>query len=183
MVGADRSDNFEYLVERVLALISGWKEKMLSIGGKEALIKAVAQAIAVFAMTVFNILKKMCKGITDAILQFWWGDYDDHKKMQWLAWLKMFIPKDIGGMGFRDLHTFNTVMLAKQCWRLLEDLNSLCARVLRACYYPNGNLLKAKLKSGSSFTWQSVLYGIQNFNRGCIWRVGEGDQINMWNDP
>jgi hypothetical protein len=39
-------------------------------GGKEALIKAVAQSIPVFAMTVFNIPKKIYKGITDAILQF-----------------------------------------------------------------------------------------------------------------
>jgi hypothetical protein len=82
-----------------------------------------------------------------------------------------------------DLHTFNTAMLAKQCWRLLEDLNSLCARVLCARYYSDVNLLKAKLKSGSSCSWQSVFYGIQNFNRGCTWRVGEGDQINIWEEP
>jgi hypothetical protein len=50
------------------------------MGGKEALIKAISQAIPVFAMTVFNIPKKICKGITDAISQFWWGDDDDHKK-------------------------------------------------------------------------------------------------------
>jgi hypothetical protein len=67
MVGAYRSENFTYLIERVQALISGWKEKMLSSGGKEMLIKAVAQAIPVFAMTVFNIPKKICKGIMDAI--------------------------------------------------------------------------------------------------------------------
>ena len=61
-------------------------------------------------------------------------------------------------MGFRDLHAFNTAMLAKQCWRLMEEPESLCARVLRAKYYPDGNLLQAKLKSGSSFTWQRVWY-------------------------
>jgi hypothetical protein len=47
MVGMDRSDCFKYLVERVQALISGWKEKMLSVRGKELLINAVSQAILV----------------------------------------------------------------------------------------------------------------------------------------
>jgi hypothetical protein len=56
-------------------------------------------------------------------------------------------------MGFRDLHYFNIAMLAKQAWRLLSDTDSLCARVMRAKYYPNGKILKAKMKSGSSFTW------------------------------
>jgi hypothetical protein len=69
MVGVDISGCFKYLVEIVQAIICGWKEKLLSTGGKELLIKAVAQAIPVFAMTLFNIPKKIMKGITDAILQ------------------------------------------------------------------------------------------------------------------
>jgi hypothetical protein len=43
--------------------------------------KAVAQAIPVFAITMFNIPKNICKGITEAISQFWWGDDDEHKRM------------------------------------------------------------------------------------------------------
>jgi len=45
---------------------------------------------------------------------------------------------------------FNLAMLAKQVWRLLTNPDSLCARVLRARYYPNGELLKAKMRSGCS---------------------------------
>jgi hypothetical protein len=79
MVGADRSDCFRHLIEKVLAKINGWKEKLFYMGGKEVLLKAVAQAMHVFAMTVFKIPKNICKGITDAISQLWWGDDYDHK--------------------------------------------------------------------------------------------------------
>uniref|UniRef100_A0A0A9C726 Reverse transcriptase zinc-binding domain-containing protein n=1 Tax=Arundo donax TaxID=35708 RepID=A0A0A9C726_ARUDO len=125
-------------------------------------------------MTVFKIPKKICKGISDAMSQFWWGDDDDHKKVHWKAWWKLCIPKRKGGMGFRDLHCFNIAMLAKQVWRLLSESDSLCARVMRARYYPDRKLLNAKQKSGSSYTWQSVLAGLQCFKRGCIWRVVDG---------
>jgi len=94
----------------------------------------------------------------------------------------MCLPKGKGGMGFRDLQSFNLAMLAKQVWRLLCDPDSLCARVLRARYYPDGNLLKARIKSGSSYTWQSVLAGLDCFKQGYIWRVGDGSQINIWED-
>lgn len=60
-------------------------------------------------------------------------------------------------MGFRDLQSFNLAMLAKQVWWLLCEPESLCAQVLRAKYYPDGKLLEAKPKKGSSFTWQSML--------------------------
>jgi hypothetical protein len=106
-VGADRSDCFEHFIERIIQRINGWKEKFLSIGGKEILLKAVAQAIPVYAMSVFQIPKGICKGMTDATAKFWWGDYENDKKMHWLAWWKMCYPKCEGGMGFRDFHSLN----------------------------------------------------------------------------
>jgi hypothetical protein len=74
LVGADRSDSFENFIERIIKRINGWKEKLLSIGGKEILLKAVAQAIPVYAMSVFLIPKGVCKRMMDAISKFWWGD-------------------------------------------------------------------------------------------------------------
>jgi hypothetical protein len=61
------------------------------------------------------------------------------------------MPKGSGGMRFRDWQHFNLAMLAKQVLRLLRDPKSLCARVLRARYYPDGKLLNARMKSGSSY--------------------------------
>ena len=39
-----------------------------------------------------------------------------------------------------------------------------------------------ELKKGSSYVWQSIWAGIQTFKKGCIWRVGDGTKINIWND-
>jgi hypothetical protein len=183
IVGADRSDCFLHFVERIIQRINGWKEKQLSIGGKEILLKVVAQAIPVYAMSVFEIPKGVCKRMMDAISQFWWGDDENSNKMHWLAWWKLCYPKKEGGMGFRDFHSFNLAMLAKQIWRLINEPNSLCARVLRAKYYPHGDILKAGPKAGSSFTWQSILAGLPTLKRGMIWRVGNGSSINIGTDP
>ena len=94
----------------------------------------------------------------------------------------MCVSKNKGGMGFRDLHCFNLALLAKQSWRLLCEPDSLCAQVLRAKYYPNGDILNAELKKGSSYTWQSIWAGLQTLKRGHIWRVGDGSNINIWSD-
>ena len=56
---------------------------------------------------------------------------------------------------------FNLAMLTKQVWRLLYYPHSfLCARVLRAKYYPDGKLLQTKMKSGSSFYSAECVSGI-----------------------
>ena len=87
--------------------------------------------------------------------------------------------KNEGGMGFRDLYSFNLAMLAKQCWRLITNPDSLVAKVLKAKYYPNGTLLDATPKNGSSFTWQSILKGLDTFKKGYIWRIGTGEDVNI----
>jgi hypothetical protein len=56
-VGRDKMKVFAYLKDRIWKRIQGWKEKMLSRAGKEILIKAVAQAIPIFAMACFDITK------------------------------------------------------------------------------------------------------------------------------
>jgi hypothetical protein len=103
--------------------------------------------------------------------------------MHWYAWWKLCYPKREGGMGFRDFHSFNLAMLAKQIWRMTNDPESLCAKVLRAKYYSHGDILKAGPKAGSSFTWQSIIAGLATFKRGYVWRVGNGERIDIWQDP
>jgi hypothetical protein len=49
------------------------------------------------------------------------------------------------------------------------NLDSLCAKVLKAKYLPNESLLQATPKNGSSFTWQSIMKGLGTFKLGYIW--------------
>ena len=63
------------------------------------------------------------------------------------------------------------------------DPASLCAQVLRAKYYPNGDPLQAVEKPGISYSWRSILRGFGALKEGLIWRVGDGTKINIWSDP
>jgi hypothetical protein len=51
---------------QILQRLASWKEKLLSMRGKEILLKAIIQSIPVFAMGGF----KLCKEINDAIAAF-----------------------------------------------------------------------------------------------------------------
>jgi hypothetical protein len=84
-VGRSRTNVFSYLKERVWQRIQGWKEKMLSKAGKEILIKAVAQAILVFAMGCFDITKEMCHQISAMIAKYWWNNQDKESIIHWVS--------------------------------------------------------------------------------------------------
>ena len=87
-----------------------------------------------------------------------------------------------GGMGFRNLRTFNLAMLAKQGWRLISNPNSLVAQIYKVRYYPHGDVFKAKLGSNPSYTWRSIFNGLEVVKRGTWWRIGNGERIHIWED-
>src|SRR4051812_17941437 len=93
--------------------------------------------------------------------------------MAWLSWKKMVVPKSMGGMGFRNMRAFNQALLAKHAWRLLDCPDSLCARLLRAKYYPHGNLLYTVFPTSSSTIWNGIVHGLELVKKGIIWRVGD----------
>lgn len=121
---------------------------MLSKAGKEILIKAVAQAIPVYTMACFDITKSLCDDLSSMIGRYWWSQMDKQNKIHWVSWDKLSRPKTDGGLGFRDLHSFNLAMLAKQAWRLLQHPTSLCAKVLAARYHPGKPILEASPNKG-----------------------------------
>ena len=182
-MGRSKVQTFNYLKERVWKRIQGWKEKLLSRAGKDVLIKAIAQAIPTYAMSCFDLRKTLCDDISTMICRYWWSQQEKENKMHWLSWELLCSRKKKGGLGYRDLHLFNLAMLARQGWRLLIESDSLCAQVLRAKYYPNGDPLGAEEKPGISYSWRSILRGFKALKEGLIWRVGNGNCINIWSDP
>ena len=85
-------------------------------------------------------------------------------------------------MGFRDPEAFNQALLAKQAWRILQNPESLCARVLKARYFKEGSIMIATCPSGASFTFRSILHGRDLLQDGLVWRIGDGTSVNVHHD-
>lgn len=102
--------------------------------------------------------------------------------MHWLSWKQLCLAKKDGGLGFRDLKCFNLALLAKQCWRLLNNQDSLFYKVCKANYFPNTSFLDAAVPNHSSYAWRSINQGQHLIIQGSQWRVGDGSLINIWID-
>ncbi|KAL5830904.1 hypothetical protein ACOSQ4_016258 [Xanthoceras sorbifolium] len=182
-VGRNKKGIFGSILDRVWNKLQGWKGRLFSIGGKEVLIKAIAQAVLAYAMSCFKLPVSIGLEVQKMGANFWWGSGQDKRKMHWFSWKRLCQPKVEGGMGFRDFQAFNQAMLAKQGWRILNDPSSLLSRVLKAKYFPNTNFLKSSLGWKPFFVWRSILWGRDVLLRGLRWKVGDGQSISVYDDP
>lgn len=72
----------------------------------------------------------------------------------------MVCAKSQGGLKFQDFYCFNNALLTKQCWRLINNTNTLEAKILKANYYLNDTILDARLGGQPSFAWKKYLVGV-----------------------
>ncbi|KAF5469111.1 hypothetical protein F2P56_013207 [Juglans regia] len=133
-------------------------------------------------MGVFKLPWSLLKDINKVMRNFWWGQVEEERKIHWVSWKTMGKLKTAGGMGFRESHSFNLAMLAKQGWKLLHHPQALASLVLKAKYFPHSEFFQAKLGSKPSFIWRSIMDARELVKRGTRWRVGNGEAIKIWED-
>lgn len=182
MIGRKKKDFFNEIKLKVQSKISSWKQKLFSSGGKEVLIKAVAQAVPTYAMSVFKIPMGLCNEIQQSIAGFWWSKRKEKRGIFWTKWESMCQAKTRGGMGFRDISSFNQALVAKQGWRLIQNPESLAARIMKARYFREGNFLNASTGSNPSYIWRSLLWGRQVILKGYRWRIGNGMSVLIYRE-
>jgi len=117
-------------------------------------------------MSVFQLPKALCRSLNSMMTRFWRGHKANHSRISWMSWERMNNAKSIGGLGFWDLALFNKALLVKQGWRILNNLDSLVARILKDKYYPSGEFLVAR----------------RALKLGLGWHMGNGESIKIWGD-
>ncbi|XP_075660665.1 uncharacterized protein LOC142630550 [Castanea sativa] len=182
LVGRNKRNIFNSIKEKLSKKLAGWKEKLLPKAGKEVLIKAMAQAIPTYTMSVFKLPDSLCEDLTSMIRNFWWGQRNDERKIVWMSWEKLCALKSSGGMGFKKLKEFNLALLAKQGWRLQQSHDSLVYKVLKAKYFPTSEFSQAVLGNNPSFTWRSIMFAQPLVKQGLWWRLCNGEKIRIWGD-
>ncbi|GAU33827.1 hypothetical protein TSUD_221650 [Trifolium subterraneum] len=79
-----------------------------------------------------------------------------NKGIQWLAWERLACPKAHGGLGFRNFEAFNKAMVAKQVWNIVQNPNTLVAKLIKARYFPHSSLFEAPLGYNPNFALRSM---------------------------
>ena len=182
-VGRNKNITFSFLVERVEQKLQGWQNQTISKAGKVTLLKTAAQVIPNFWMNMFLIPQEVCDRIEKRINSFWWGSGQSNKGVKWMSWERLCDAKEAGGLGFKKLRTFNVAMIAKQAWRIINNINPLVTNLMRARYFPNSDFLNANIGVNLSYVWRSMMEAQEVLRQGCRRRIGNGTSTKVWKVP
>ncbi|CAL1351994.1 unnamed protein product [Linum trigynum] len=121
--GSLSSIDCNLLIDKLASRIRSWRANKLTYAGKLQLISSVLYSITQFWMTVFMLPKKVINRIQKVCSDFlWYGEGTGRAKARWDL---ICLPKKEGGLGLRDLYTWNVACVwqngldASHAWGLV----------------------------------------------------------------
>jgi len=142
------------IINNIESRLSMWKGKLLSMAGRLCLIKSVITALPLFYMSFFKAPKLVCKTITKIQSKFLWRWNAEGKKIHWDAWNKVCKPQNEGGLGVKDICTFNYALLAKWKWRLGVGEKGVWINIIESRYGNWREMRKSMVDKKSSYWWK-----------------------------
>ncbi|KAG4114975.1 hypothetical protein ERO13_D12G077407v2 [Gossypium hirsutum] len=133
-------------------------------------------------MSIFLVPKGIIDDIQEKLCRAWWARKEKGRYWTMIPWKTLCKLKALGALGIRDVRLLNMALLGCQVWRLINNTDSLCFKVLSSKYFFDGNIFKAKMVDKASFTWSSIAKAAEVLKEGFGWQVGNGEEINIWAD-
>jgi hypothetical protein len=106
----------------------------MSLGAHIVLLNSVFNTIPIFYISYLKIPTIVSKKIHRIQREFLWGSRRGQKRISWIKWDVLCLPKKKGGLGVRDVHVVNISLLTKLRRRLLFDDQAVWKEVLKSKY-------------------------------------------------
>jgi hypothetical protein len=167
--------------KRIESKLSGWKGKMLSVGGRLVLINSVLSSLPMFMLSFFELPKGVLEKIDCFRSRFYWQS-DQHKRKYRLAkWELLCQPKDQGGLGIQNLEIQNKCLLSKWLFKLLNE-EGVWQQLLRNKYLKNKPLGCCMKKPTDSHFWKGLMKVKDVVLSFGTFKVSDGSQTRFWLD-
>ncbi|WVZ96381.1 LOW QUALITY PROTEIN: hypothetical protein U9M48_042027, partial [Paspalum notatum var. saurae] len=151
-----KNSDWRHIEERFEKRLSGWKGKLLSVGGRLVLINSVLSSLPMFMLSFFAIPKGVLKKLEYLRSRFFWQNDQHKKKYHLIKWDQVRQPKQQGGLGIIDLEVQNKCLLSKWLFKLANE-DGIWQRLLRNKY------LKSKPFGSGSKTPGISHFGLVRF--------------------
>ncbi|KAJ8752286.1 hypothetical protein K2173_003922 [Erythroxylum novogranatense] len=120
------------LLDKVRKRVSGWAAKTLSFAGRTQLIKSVLFHVQSYWVRHFMMPKSILKKIEQICMRFLWSGSDEKTSSARVSWKQVCLPKCEGGLGIKDLISWNKACLIQQLWYILYKDGSLWIAWIKA---------------------------------------------------
>ncbi|KAG2411395.1 hypothetical protein I3760_Q000600 [Carya illinoinensis] len=172
---------WDSVIEKIERRLAGWKRLYLSKGGRITLIKSTLSNLPTYFLSLFPIPASVAVRIEKLQRDFLWGALEEEFKFHLVKWEQVCRPLSGGGLGVRNLRTFNRALLGKWMWRFAKEHDSLWKLVVEKKYGGLwGEWCTREVRGAYGVgLWKHIRRGWRVFNRHVKLCMGTGSMIKF----
>ncbi|CAJ2656714.1 unnamed protein product [Trifolium pratense] len=190
-----RSKHIDVRFHFLRDLTKDGKIQLLHCSSFEQITDIMTKALTLVSFCKFRDLlglspKCVIKNLVRIQRNFLWGGGIEDKKLCWVKWEHVCLPKEQGDLGVKNLELFNVALLSKWKWRGIVEKDAIWYDLLhyRYGFLPTVLLCKDIKSVGSkdSLWWRDVISAGESLKPGwfrsnisCV--VGNGTDVSFWN--
>ena len=126
------------ILDKIADYISSWKCSSLSYAGRTELIRSILQGVECFWLSILPVPASVIDKLIRLCRVFLWNS-----QHSLVSWKDVSLPKAEGGLGLKELRSWNSVLLIKVLWNFHKEKDALWVRWVHQNY----------LNGSSIWTW------------------------------
>lgn len=180
--GRVRKEDFNFVMDKLTRKLSTWKTKLLNRAGRITLAKSVLTSLPLYGMHTLRFPQAVCNDIDSIVRRFIWKG-NEGKGIHLVKWDTVTLPRSHGGLGVCQAREANISLLGKLVWDTMHRPDKLWVQLVRDKYMDGqGRFDLFSSSATASYGWRSISKLASALKKGMVWRIGNGQEVSLWND-
>ncbi|XP_056685736.1 uncharacterized protein [Spinacia oleracea] len=145
-----------HLVDKMITRIKVWSSRNLSYTARMQLVNSVLLSLHMYWAQIYVLPKSILQDIVKICRTFLWSGHAFSHKPSNIAWDNVCSNKQTGGLGFRDVQTWNIAFMGKYVWALVKKQDNVLIRWFYSVYLKDGDWWEYQHGSTASWYWKQV---------------------------
>ncbi|GJY75851.1 hypothetical protein Tco_0480967 [Tanacetum coccineum] len=111
-----------------------------------------------------------------------WSNGDSAKGKAKIAWKYICRPKECGGLGIRNLESWNEALLAKLLWNIASKKDTLWVKWIHMMKLKEGSIWNVQYTSNDNWHWKCLLEIRDKIADRMQYEIGDGSKVYLWYD-
>jgi hypothetical protein len=169
------------ILQKMIKRLDSWKGKHITFGGRQIITNSCLSSIPLYSMGLYWLTDGMHKQMDNIRANSVWQGAERKFRYRMAKWEMVTRPKDQGGLGIINTRTMNDCLLVKWIWRILQELDGLWFKIIKAKYLEGCSFFSAPNRGSSQF-WKGLHKVKHLFKWGAIFKVKNGLKCRFLQD-
>ena len=113
-----KKEDLQPLVDKIARRLPSWMSHLMTPIGRATMVNVVLSSIPVYLLMAINAPKWVIKGIDKIRRSFLWaGKASTNGGVCRVAWARVCLPKEYGGLGIPDLERLGITLRSRWLWQ------------------------------------------------------------------